>query len=210
MKNNDYIEQYKILHGKDAQYGASSLKFIEEIAVVIDHLCPRKVLDFGCGKGALLNGLIERYPGIVFYGYDPAVPGRDKLPGEKFDLVINTDVLEHIPEHILPSVLEEIASLSGNVYFNLHHALAKTILPNGENAHCTVKPSDWYHALMRNYFDYITPLKGRRDYLSVVLTFAAPEQVIKDYLRVLTVVSRRPVWKRVLRILTLREWRHCK
>ena len=53
------IEQYKKLHSDDKSYGASSLKFIDEISVFIDHLKPKTVLDYGCGKGALIKGLKE-------------------------------------------------------------------------------------------------------------------------------------------------------
>lgn len=195
------IEQYKKLHSDDKSYGASSLKFIDEISVFIDHLKPKTVLDYGCGKGALIKGLKEKYPEVDFLGYDPAIPGKDVLPQGPFDLVINTDVLEHIPEQELPEVIATIASLSDCVYFNLHHVLAKTVLPNGENAHCTVKPPQWYHELFKRFFKEVVPLKGRRPYLSVVLTFDIPSHVVAAYMRVLNRVSRRPWWRRMLRKL---------
>lgn len=202
---NAQIEQYKQLHATNSGYGASSAKFIDEISVIINYLRPRTVLDFGCGKGALLAELERHYPHIRFYGYDPAVPGREHIPVNRVDLVINTDVLEHIPEKELPAVTTRIAELSDKVYFNLHHALAKTILPNGDNAHCTVKPAAWYHSLMESKFPHLTALPGRRDYLSVLLTFPLPEEVRREYLTVLERVSRRPWWKRAIRRLTGRS-----
>jgi SAM-dependent methyltransferase len=201
----DHVDQYRILHQTNPDYGASSIKFIEEISLFIEHVRPRKVLDFGCGKGTLIHALAHRYPGISFVGYDPAIPGREHLPDEAFDLVINTDVLEHIPEQTLPEVLKKISKLSQNVYFNLHHAATRTILPNGENAHCTIKPPEWYHALMRNHFDHLVPLKGRRDYLSVVITFPAPASLLERYNVDLARLSKRPLWKRLLRKLVGRS-----
>ncbi len=201
MNEAESVEQYKLLHQVDQNYGASSAKFIDEIAVFIEWLNPSRVLDYGCGKGALISALSARYPGIEFLGFDPAVPGRETLPQGRFDLVINTDVLEHIPEASLPTVIETISKLTDHAYFNLHHALAKTVLPNGQNAHCTVKPPEWYHTLMRRYFASVTPLKGRRAYLSVVITFPIPAAVSERYLHVLERVARRPWWKRMLREL---------
>ncbi|MBP6096271.1 MAG: class I SAM-dependent methyltransferase [Methyloversatilis sp.] len=197
----DNVDQYRILHQTNPGYGASSIKFIEEISLFIEHLRPRKVLDFGCGKGTLIHELTRRYPEVTFVGYDPAIPGREHLPDEAFDLVINTDVLEHIPEQTLPEVVKKISTLSQNVYFNLHHAATRTILPNGENAHCTIKPPEWYHALMRNHFNHVVPLKGRRDYLSVVITFPVPTSLLEQYAADLTRLSKRPLWKRLLRTL---------
>ncbi len=205
MGKSNYIEQYKLLYANESSYGGASIEFINEISIFIDYLQPKTVLDFGCGTGELLNELVMKFPNINFIGYDPAIPGKDELPAGKFDLVINTDVLEHVPEYEIPALLEKISKLSSNVYFNLHHALAKTILPNGENAHCTVKPPEWYHALMSNYFEHITPLKGRRKKISVVVTFRIPEVVTNEYMSVLDIHSRNPFWRRLLRKLSLQK-----
>lgn len=37
-------------------------------------------------------------------------------------MIINTDVLEHIPKSDIADVLNHIKSLSNNVFFCLHHA----------------------------------------------------------------------------------------
>lgn len=201
----DNVDQYRILHQTNPDYGASSVKFVEELSLFIEHLRPRNVLDFGCGKGSLIRTLSLKYPHITFVGYDPAIPGKEHLPEATFDLVINTDVLEHIPESALPDVLAQISRLSRNVFFNLHHAATRTILPNGENAHCTIKPPEWYHALMSQYFAHITPLNGRRNYLSVVITFPTPAHVLESYSTLIERVSKRPLWKRLLRKLVGRR-----
>ena len=75
------------------------------------------------------------------------------IPNNHCDMVINTDVLEHIPKNDIADVLNHIKSLSNNIFFCLHHGKAYTILPNGENAHITVEPKEWYHSLMKKYFD---------------------------------------------------------
>jgi len=179
--SEDYLEQYRILHSEKSDYGTSSLDYLDEACLVIDYLSPKTVLDFGCGKGSLLKELSVRYPKIEFYAYDPAIPGRDVLPIEKVDLIINTDVLEHIPEHQLPEIVEKIASISDNCFFSLHHALAYQILPNGKNAHCTVKPKEWYYNLFCQYFKTPYPLKAGRHEHSVCITFTPTVDFINQY-----------------------------
>ena len=179
------IEQYKILHQQDSTYGITGGAYLEEVCLFIDFLKPKTVLDYGCGKGALIKELSQRYQNISFYGYDPAIPGRDVLPVEKADFIINTDVLEHIPENELPAVIEQIARISQNVFFVLHHYPAEQILPNGENAHCTVKPPAYYHNLLGKYFPDIVALKSRGPLNSVVLTFKLLPEYIFKYNRML-------------------------
>ena len=177
----NYLDEYKTLHKDNPGFGSGACIYLPEICLAIDYLKPKTILDFGCGKANLIKELVHRYPNIEFYGYDPAIPGRDVLPIEKADLVINTDVLEHIPEEILPSVIEKIASTSDHVIFELHHALAYQILPNGENAHCTVKPPQWYYELLCRYFKTHYPLPGRKPELSCVITFAPSIDFLNSY-----------------------------
>jgi len=179
--SNDLLEEYKKLHADNPGYGTQGLATRPGVRLTIDYLKPKTVLDYGCGKGRLIKELAQCYPHIEFYGYDPAIPEYDTLPIEKADLVINTDVLEHIPEGTLPSVVAQIASISENVFFILHHALAGNVLPNGENAHCTVKPPQWYYELFCKHFQSPYPLPGRSHELSAVITFSPSIEWINDY-----------------------------
>ena len=67
--------------------------------------------------------------------------------------MISTDVLEHIPEKVIPKTLNQIFERADKfVYLAICTRLAHAILPNGENAHCTVKEPDWWenHILSSN------------------------------------------------------------
>lgn len=179
--DNNYLEEYKILHKNLASFGSGACMYIDEVCLIIDYLKPKTVLDYGCGKANLIKELVHRYPDVEFYGYDPAIEGRNKLPIDKADLVINTDVLEHIPEEELPNVVKNISSISENAFFGLHHALAYTILPNGENAHCTVKPPIWYYNLFSKFYKTPYPLKGRKVELSTMITFTPSIDFLEKY-----------------------------
>ena len=183
---NKYTDLYKKLHQDQDNYGTSSAKYLPEISLMIDYLKPKTILDYGCGKAVLVDILSKRYPDIKVYGYDPSMPGKDKLPNDKIDLVINTDVLEHIPAEILPNVLKEIAKISKNAIFALHHALAYAVLENGENAHCTVRPPVWYQNEIMNAFgDEISVFSGREHYLSMITTFPVHPHIIDTYYKIL-------------------------
>lgn len=177
------IEQYKQLHNQEKDYG-NSKDFLEELCLIIDFLKPKTILDYGCGKGARIEELKKIYPGIYIYGYDSAIEGKNFLPIYKADLVINFDVLEHIPEDEIEDVVKNISSISENVYFNLHHALASFHLPNGENAHCTIKPIFWYYELFNKYFKTQTILRGRYEWLSVILTFPIHGGIMENYYKI--------------------------
>lgn len=183
MNEGRNIEQYKQLHSKVVTYGTTSISYINEVCLIIDFLKPRSILDYGCGKGTLIKELKLLYPDIEIFGYDPAIPGKDELPEKlKVDLVINTDVLEHIPEEEIDTTISKIKSISNNVYFNLHHALACAVLPDGTNAHCTVRNKYWYNEKITKYFQVVTFLEGMESWQSVVCTFPIDTDVWQKYL----------------------------
>jgi hypothetical protein len=63
--------------------------------------------------------------------------------------VISTDALEHCPEQDMPWILEEIfAAARRFVYANVASYPAVKLLPNGENAHSTQRPANWWSALV--------------------------------------------------------------
>lgn len=149
------------------------------ISELVEFLQPKTILDYGCGKGGLVKALAEKYPQIKVYGYDPAVPEFENMPVDEVDLVVNTDVLEHIPEDELAETVERISKLSKNVFFQLHHEKAVAVLPNGENAHCTVREPEKYYELFRKYFTTLTDLPGLNHFQTICLTFNLSEEVKK-------------------------------
>ena len=117
------------------------------IKKIIKNTKSKTALDYGCGKAGLyINDNIHLSWGIKKIGlYDPAILMWNQLPGDNFDCVISTDVLEHVPEEEINDTLEEIFTLSNKcTYLNIAMYAALHILPNGENAHCTLKPKDWW------------------------------------------------------------------
>ncbi len=167
------LQQYRTLHrdgekfmGLDAENtfpGVSLLPHLRRIKRLIDETGADRLLDYGCGKGYQYTpGAIRAadyddcdnvmdYWGVLSVDcYDPCVERYSILPsGGPYDGVISTDVLEHCVEEDVPWILGEIFGYASRfVYANVACYPAKARLPNGENAHCTVRPVEWWQALM--------------------------------------------------------------
>ena len=156
---SDYIEQYKILH-KQGNYGSSSEKLYDDILPLVKEINPKTILDFGCGQ----SKLIDMLPCEKRYRYDPAVKQYEHLPAlREFDLIICIDVLEHIPEDKIEQTLRLIYYMSLNVIFDIGIKPATHLLPNGENAHCTVKPVEWWMEKLKEvFYEKVTFVKDIR------------------------------------------------
>jgi hypothetical protein len=75
--------------------------------------------------------------------YDPCYEPDRKLPVGKFRGMIPTDALEHCPEQDMPWIVHNIIGYATGVAFaKVACYPARKRLPNGENAHCTVKLVD--------------------------------------------------------------------
>jgi len=153
------VEQYREIHATKT-YGASSEK---QLGFIYPHTLKlgtvRTILDYGCGRSRLVDWLAKLHDATAFR-YDPAIPQFSIIPGTAFDLALNTDVLEHIPEVDLDEVIGRIAGLSKRVFFNISTVPAKAILPSGENAHCTVRPPQWWQKRLGTQFRKVREVRS--------------------------------------------------
>lgn len=129
--------------------GASFAPHVERIKVIISATGARTMLDYGSGKATAVRDRTRLLGLDSITCFDPGVPEFSTFPaGQKFDLVISTDVMEHIPEQDLPWVIHEMFSAARLALFaNIANFPAHKILPNGENAHVTLRPLAWWRAL---------------------------------------------------------------
>ena len=143
----DYIEEYKKYHAKETNYPGNNLKpQLHHIVELIQQTQSKTLLDFGCGKGyqySLWNH--HKNMGAMPSLYDPAVSKYDILPDGPFDGIFSTDVMEHIPEEQIPKTFQMITQRATKfVFLAIATFPSIAVLPNGENAHCTVKPLEWW------------------------------------------------------------------
>jgi len=151
----NWNEEYKKYHAeKDTNYPGNNLK--PQLHHIIDLVKDTKattLLDYGCGKGLQYTEWKHHEElGIMPKLYDPAVPEYEVLPDGPFDGVYSTDVMEHIPKEQLPETFDNIYSRAERfVFFAICTKPAIAILPNGENAHCTVEPIGFWKTMVEKY-----------------------------------------------------------
>jgi hypothetical protein len=153
--NPELIEQYRQIHAARV-YGDTSVKNLRFLRADIKLLRPRSILDYGCGQSRLLEALRLGYP-VELARYDPAIPVWATKPEKSVDLLINVDVLEHVEEHDLDTVLAEMAGLCRNAIIIVDTKPASALLPDGRNAHVTVRPHAWWRERLSRHFTPLYP-----------------------------------------------------
>jgi hypothetical protein len=163
------IEEYRWMHengeplrGIPAEKtfkGHSLLPQVHHVRRLVRETGARTLLDYGSGKGLQyrfkeFTGPDEStaYAGVQAYWgvtevrcYDPAYAPFSALPTGQFDGVVCTDVLEHCPEEDIDWILGELFAFARLfVFANVACFPALKTLPSGANAHCTVKPAQWW------------------------------------------------------------------
>ena len=155
MDKAEIAEYYTRKHATDLKFsnGTALLKHIPEIVQIYrDHHC-KSILDYGCGKAVWWNSELFK---PVFHCepriglYDPYVPEYSKPVNGRYDLVICTDVMEHIPEDEVQDVINKLFKLTRRVLFvNISTVPARKRFPDGTNIHITIKTekewTDMFH-----------------------------------------------------------------
>lgn len=141
----------RALHDRDEEYGAGRAKLEEgRLPAALRRMhelgCCHSVLDYGTGKGSLVERLRRQLPAAVqVTGYDPAVEAFARRPNAAADILTCLDVLEHVEHACIDEVLKEIAALTNQFcYLVIDLQPAAKTLPDGRNAHILLAPPEWW------------------------------------------------------------------
>ena len=131
------------------------------VNLLTEHPEIETILDYGCGEGTLKNFVEDKGIHKDWTLYDPGVADCQNEPKDKFDLVITTDVLEHVEEPMLNSVIDHLQSLTGKFLYNeiacyFCKDKFRTGPYTGQDIHINLKAPDmWERRLMHPSLDVI-------------------------------------------------------
>lgn len=111
----DYKEQLRKEHD-GSKWGSTGFRYSgEAIERLVHRYRPSTGLDYGCGKGEVSVNVVD----VDWTNYDPGIPGIDEKPpyGKKFDIVVCTDVMEHVEEQYVDEVIKDLMKYTGTVLF---------------------------------------------------------------------------------------------
>ena len=88
-------------------YRAYFQRFLDYIMPLVGQ--PSSALDFGCGKSSLLAALLKEN-GIACDYYDPIYHPDNLVEGKKYDLIVSTEVFEHLhqPKEVFSELLSRL------------------------------------------------------------------------------------------------------
>ncbi len=166
-----YVElsnQYEIMHEKSLKEKnitfAGIVTFLRVAPFIRKKFKNKEIdsmLDYGGGQGKqyflkdLHDSIGKNYKNMESFLninsvkiYDAGRPDTFDNLGKIYDAVICTDVLEHCDKLDLPWIISELFGHSKKYLFaTIATYPAVKILPNGENAHCTIEESKWWSNL---------------------------------------------------------------
>lgn len=159
-KAKGLLAQYRMMHEAGHFQGMGCLHFYAEIQQFVKVIEAKSLLDYGCGKaryltlspaalhaklGVYIETWIEGLGITTWAGYDPCWPPYACRPYQQFDLVCCTSVGEHVRAEDVPALLTDVFDFATRgVFFAVSTAPAKKFLPQGKNAHVTIRPLGWW------------------------------------------------------------------
>jgi hypothetical protein len=135
------------LHQEVVTYGVGGRKHADVVRKLATTLATTSVLDYGCGKGELAKAL--PFP---IWEYDPAIPGKEQSP-RPADLVVCTDVLEHVEPDKLGPVLDDLRRCTRRLgFFTIHMGPAGKTYADGRNTHLIQRKKPWWTQHLARHF----------------------------------------------------------
>lgn len=166
MISESYRALNEKLHKDNPHYGTSGQKFSQQIHALALAMQTEDILDYGCGKSTLAQNLPFKIK-----QYDPAVKKYAALPNPA-DLVVCTDVLEHIEPEMLDEVLNHLKTLTKRKgFFTIANRPAHKTLDDGRNAHLIIEPPLYWLTKLFDYFN----VAGYQDLKGEMLVVVEPK-----------------------------------
>ena len=98
--------------------------------------------------------MANEFSHLKWRGYDPGIPERAVKPDGKFDLVVCTDVMEHVEREHVEAVLQEMVDYTKQVLFlEIACSPANDRFQSGprigQDVHITIRTPEWWDEKVR-------------------------------------------------------------
>lgn len=137
-------DMYRQMHNEGAFKGDTWTAHRQALNEFLAFRTSGRILDFGCGpKG----GLDAYYGPMRVVSYDPYVAEYSEDPWNKdFDTFFSCDVFEHLQQDALLQLMRRLCKHTSLnfVFIALSTRPANKLLPNGLNAHLTIRTPQWW------------------------------------------------------------------
>ena len=155
LVSDEYREQLEKIHSTQ-EWGNTAKNKWKEITNIAEELQETTILDYGAGQGSLRKKLQEEFPDkYTIVEYEPGKEKLSALPAPP-NCVVCIDVLEHVETELVDNVLDDLKRVTiKKGMFSISTRLAQKILPDGRNAHLTVKPLEWWEPKLKERFNIL-------------------------------------------------------
>jgi hypothetical protein len=193
------IEEYERIHARETgkAYGTTGRNSLPCILPHILALRPGSLIDYGCGRSDLA-ALLARKAGIYDIArYEPAIPELAERPRRTFDVLVNIDVFEHIPDDEIDAAAEDMRSLARHAILVIDMATTGKTLRDGRSAHVSVHDQDWWLKRLSPVWPSLRPIEPLRPHRAAFKTWDEELPPLRHW-----AIARRELWARRLRRLT--------
>lgn len=169
--SEDYRRLNEQLHDSNPNFGVMGERNVENVLMVVEMAGSTDVLDYGCGKGTLAMNLP-----FDIREYDPAIKTKADKPFPA-DIVVCTDVLEHIEPEYIDAVLDDLKRLMRRAgLLTVATRPAKKTLEDGRNAHLIIEPLSWWIAKMEDRFKILVINNNNDEVFGIIVEPKKPNE----------------------------------
>ena len=160
MNKDDIAKHYSTKHATDKAFsrGTALLKHIPEIAQLARENHCESILDFGCGKALFWNSPLwkpifnQSIKKLTLHDPYIAKYSKNPLDGPRHDMVVCTDVMEHVPEEDTDEFLKTLFKCARRlVFMNISTVPARKTFKDGTNLHINLKTEkEWIELINKH------------------------------------------------------------
>jgi 2-polyprenyl-3-methyl-5-hydroxy-6-metoxy-1,4-benzoquinol methylase len=111
-----WLDRHRRTHATHAVFGTHRHPYLRDtiarLATAAGGAERPSLLDYGCGKGVLLQEIAASGVFRFVRGYDPAVDAFTARPAQLYDIVLCLDVLDQIEDQFVEPVISDVAQFT--------------------------------------------------------------------------------------------------